>query len=826
MDLTDIAVLAGGSSLAALIWWYFLAPRRTRGATPRRPDSIDAEGDPQPAAWGARRVNLRIAEGATCASCAANIEGLLQDVEGVERADVNFGAKRASVDVDPSRVTVGELIEHVAGAGYRLEEPAEPTSAEAGEREAAERRAEIRDLSRRVALGTLLTLPVVVAVMASELLAAGWVPDLLLNHWFQLALIGPVMLVVGWPIHRAGWRALRHRTAEMNTLITVGTSAAFAYSLLVTVAPDVLPADVRQVYYEAVGVIITLILLGRLLEARAKADTGEAIRALADLRAPTATVIRDGQELRVPVEDVVVGDVIRVRPGEKIPVDGVIVEGRTTIDESMLTGESLPTSKGRGDAVTGATLNQTGAFRFEATRVGADTTLSQIISLVERAQGSKAPVQRLADKVSSYFVPAVILLAVATFVAWFVLGPSPTFTFALVAAVTVLIIACPCALGLATPLSIVVGTGKGAQRGILIRSAEALETAHRLDTVVLDKTGTITRGEPSLTDVVVAGEGVDERELLYLVASVESASEHPVARAVVEGARSRGIELAEPNEFSSITGKGARATIDGRDVLIGNHRLLAEEAIDGEPYQAAVTALAREGKTPMLVAIDGVVSGVVAVADRVKPDSGATIAALRALGLEVVMITGDNVRTAHAIAREVGIERVLAEVLPENKALEVRRLQDEGLVVGMVGDGINDAPALAQADVGVAVGTGTDVAIEASDVTLISGALQGVVTAIGLSRATMRNIRQNLFLAVVYNALGIPIAAGILYPFFELRLSPMIAAAAMTASSLSVVLNANRLRRWEARELPPPSADSPGAAERGVAAVPAPAHLR
>ena len=777
-------------------------------ATEKEPETPPAAGaeslGPRLSVDQQARAEFRITEGASCASCVANIEALLIELEGVEHADVNFAAKRASVDYNPALIRPRALIDHVADAGYQLVERVESSAAEAERREVADRQAEIQDLSRRVAIGAALTLPLVVAVMASEFFSAAWVPGFMLNHWFQLALIAPVMLYAGWPIHRIGWLTLRHRTAEMNTLIAVGTTAAFAYSLLVTVAPDALPSDVREVYYEAVGVIITLILLGRLLEARAKAGTGEAIRALIGLQARTATVLSDGREIPTPIENVRPGDEILVRPGEKVPVDGVVVGGRTTIDESMVTGESLPVSKAEGDEVTGATLNQTGSLRFEATRVGADTMLSQIIKLVEQAQGSKAPIQRLADRVSSYFVPAVVLIAIATFVVWFVVGPAPALTFALVSAVSVLIIACPCALGLATPLSIMVGTGKGAEQGILMRSAEALETAHRLDVIVLDKTGTITRGEPALTDVIAA-EDLGESELLRLVASMENSSEHPLAQAIVHGAREEGIELATAEEFSSITGKGARACVEGHDVLIGNERLFSDEGIDSSAYRAALTALAGEGKTPMLVAIDGRASGVAAVADTVKDDSAAAIAALQSLGLEVVMITGDNARTARAIARQVGIERVLAEVLPENKALEVRRLQDEGRLVGMVGDGINDAPALAQADVGLAIGTGTDVAIEASDVTLISGALRGVVTAISLSRATMRNIRQNLLLAFAYNVVGIPVAAGVLYPFFELRLSPMIAAAAMAASSLSVVLNANRLRRWQSPEPPRPS---------------------
>jgi Cu+-exporting ATPase len=740
------------------------------------------------------RVEFRVS-GMSCASCVVNIESVLDELSGIDRVDVSFGTERATVEYDPSLITPAEIQGAVADAGYRLVPRPAHGSADTDDHEAAERQAEIRDLSRRVMVGAVLSAPVVFAVMAVDLFGAGWVPEFVLNRWFQLALIAPVMLYTGWPIHRTGWLTLRHRTADMNSLITIGTIAAFSYSLLVTIAPSLVPENVREVYFEAVGVILTLILLGRLLEVRAKAGTGEAIRKLIGLQARTATVVRDGDDVEVPVEDVVPGDVVLVRPGEKVPVDGVIVDGRSTLDEAMVTGESIPVTKHTGDAVIGATINQTGAFRFEATKVGADTMLSQIIRLVEQAQGSKAPIQRLADQVASYFVPAVMFIAIATFVTWFVVGPTPALTLSLVAAVAVLIIACPCALGLATPLSIMVSTGKGAEHGILIRSAEALETAHKIDTIVLDKTGTITRGEPALTDVVPA-DGVHADDLLRLVASAEQASEHPLAHAIVTGAHERGLTLVDASDFDSITGKGIRAVVEGHEVLIGNRRLLDDAEIDHEQLSAEMDRLAEAGRTPMLVALDGEPGGVIAVADTVKDDSAAAIAALRALGIGVAMITGDNARTAAAIARQVGVERVLAEVLPEHKALEVRRLQDEGDIVAMVGDGINDAPALAQADVGFAIGTGTDVAIESSDVTLISGALDGVVTAITLSRATMRNIRQNLFLAFVYNGVGIPIAAGVLYPFTGMQLSPMIAAAAMAGSSLSVVGNASRLRRW------------------------------
>jgi P-type Cu+ transporter len=735
--------------------------------------------------------------GISCASCVATIEGAVLALPGVDRAAVNMATERVTIDYDPSQLGVERLREAIADAGYALRDGdgLVDGSGRDEEAEAAARREEIADLTRRVAIGALLTAPVLIAVMASDVFGAGWVPDLLLDPWLQLALVAPVMLYAGWPIHRTGWLTLSHRSADMNTLIAIGTAAAFGYSLFVTLFPGLLPSDLRDVYYEAVGVIITLILLGRLLEVRAKAGTGEAIRELIGLQAKTARVLRDSGQQEVPVEEVVPGDVVVVRPGEKVPVDGEVLEGRSTLDESMVTGESLPVTKEAGDTVIGATMNQTGAFRFRATGVGRDTMLAQIVRLVEQAQGSKAPIQRVADLVAGYFVPAVIFIAVATFVAWFDLGPEPALTYALVAAVAVLIIACPCALGLATPLSIMVATGKGAQRGALIRSAEALEAAHKLRAIVLDKTGTITRGEPSLTDVVTVA-AVEEAELLRLVAAAERSSEHPLARAIVEAAERRGLSHLNVAEFDSATGRGVRATVEGRRLLVGTRRLLDEEGIDFAPLEGAAERLEAEGKTAILVALDGAPAGVIAVADTVKPGSAEAIAELRRLGLEVVMISGDNTRTAEAIARQVGIDRVLAEVLPEDKALEVRHLQDEGKLVAMVGDGINDAPALAQADVGIAIGTGTDVAIEAADVTLVSGELGGVVTALDLSQATMRNIRQNLVFAFGYNTIGIPIAAGVLYPFIGLQLSPMIAAAAMAASSLSVVGNANRLRRW------------------------------
>jgi Cu+-exporting ATPase len=685
-----------------------------------------------------------------------------------------------------SQPRVGAVLPTVNG------ETPDPAAEEASA--ATARRQEVADLKRLVIVGAVLTAPVFLAVMAREL-GAGWVPALLLNHWWQLILTAPVMFYAGAPIHRTGWLALRHRAADMNTLITLGTTAAFGYSLLVTVAPAAFPADVRNVYFEAVGVIITLILLGRLLEARAKAGTGEAIRALIGLQPRTAHVMRAGLEVEIPVADVAVDDVVAVRPGEKVPVDGELITGSSSVDESMVTGESMPVSKHPGDLVIGATVNQTGAFTMRARKVGRDTVLAQIVRLVQLAQASRAPIQRLADRASGVFVPVVILVAMATFAIWFVTAPTPALTLALVSAVAVLIIACPCALGLATPLSIMVGTGKAAQAGVLIRSAAALETAHALDTVVLDKTGTLTEGKPVLTDTVALTGWTDD-EVLQLAAALEASSEHPLAAAIVTAARTRALTLPSVENFTSVTGRGVRGQIDGRTVLVGTHLLLSEAGIELGALRTVAERLADHGKTAMYVAVDGQPAGVLAVADTIKPGAAAAVAALQRLGLEVHMLTGDNPRTAAAIARQAGISHVLAEVLPERKANEIQGLQAQGKRVAMVGDGINDAPALAAADVGMAIGTGTDVAIESADITLMSGALHGVVTAIELSRATMRNIRQNLFFAVVYNGVGIPIAAGVLYPAFGWQLSPMIAAAAMAASSLSVVGNANRLRRF------------------------------
>ena len=812
-----VVTLLGGVTIAVLARFFFRARAATEAveAAGVQEVRVIVRGGYSPAVILARTgVPLRIVfdrqEDGDCSSRVVFPElGLSRFLAPFARTTVEFtprspGSYAFACGMNMIHGTVEAEGEPVAGVADTSrvvgDDGTADVNASSGDGEDAEtlaRRREVRDLSRRLVVGAVLTAPVLFAVMGRDAFGFEWVPMFLMNRWLQFALIAPVMGWVGWPIHRTGWLALAHRAADMNSLITLGTVAAFGYSTVVTVVPSVVPADVRDVYFEAVGVIITLILLGRLLEARAKAGTGEAIRRLIGLQPRTARVERDGIAVEVPVEQVLAGDIVLVRPGEKVPVDGEILDGHSSLDESMVTGESMPVTKATGDVVIGATLNQTGAFRMRATRVGRDTMLAQIVQLVRQAQSSKAPIQRLADAVSRWFVPAVLFVAIATFVLWFDVGPTPAFQFALVAAVAVLIIACPCALGIATPLSIMVATGKGAEAGVLIKSAEALETAHKLDVLILDKTGTLTKGHPELTDIFTTG-GFADAALLALVASAEARSEHPLAQAIVTAAAERNLAVVDAESFDSVTGKGITATVGGRRVLVGNEGLLTDAAVDTTSLVGAATRLASDGKTAMFVAVDGAPAGVVAVADTLKDDAVASVAALRRLGLEVVMLTGDNRRTAEAIARATGVDRVLAEVLPGDKAAEVARLQAEGHLVGMVGDGINDAPALAQADVGIAIGTGTDVAIEAADVTLISGQLAGLVTAIALSKATMRNIRQNLGFAFGYNAFGIPLAAGLLYPIFGWRLNPMIAAAAMAASSLSVVTNANRLRRFHA----------------------------
>ena len=613
---------------------------------------------------------------------------------------------------------------------------------------------------------------------------------------FMGALSLAVLTYSGSQFFTGMWASLRHRQANMHTLIAFGTSVAWIYSTIAVLFPQIFPeAAMTEVYYDVTVVVTALVVLGLAMEIKAKGRTSDAIKKLIGLQAKTARVLRDGQEVDIPVEEVAAGDVVIVRPGEKIPVDGVIVSGSSAVDESMITGESIPVEKRDGDEVIGATINKTGAFRFRATKVGKDTALASIIRMVQDAQATKVPIQRIVDVVSGYFTPAVIILAITGFVIWYLFGPAPALTYALVVAVTTLIIACPCALGMATPMSLTTGIGLGAQHGILIRGGEALQKAKELNTIVLDKTGTITHGKPALTDVLVVN-GFAEDEALRRAAVVEKASEHPLAQAIVEGAQQRGLALNEALDFQAIPGHGVVGTVDGRAVLLGNLKLMRERAVEVAALEGDARRLADEGKTPMYLGIDGTAAGIIAVADTVKPDSAQAIAALKKMGVEVVMITGDNERTARAIARQVGVERVLAEVLPQDKAHEVQTLQLEGKVVGMVGDGINDAPALAQSDVGFAIGTGTDVAIEASDVTLIKGSLRGVVTAIQISRATMRNVYQNLVGAFIYNTIGIPIALGLLFPFFGILLSPILAAAAMSFSSVTVISNANRLKRF------------------------------
>ncbi len=741
-------------------------------------------------------------EGIRCASCINKIEEALKSSPGVVEASVNPVTGAARVDYIPEFATLGKIERAVEDSGYSVVKVPEEVPED---REQAARQREYETLMKKFWFSIIIGIPVMALsypeyIGLGELLPRGSTSLRIL--WGLMGVITlPILLWAGSQFFVGAWNAFRHRSADMHTLIAIGTSSAWIYSTVAVLFPGIFPRpELADVFYDVTAIVIALVDLGMALELKARSRTNEAIKKLMSLQARTARVIRDGEEKDIPVEEVLVGDVIIVRPGEKIPVDGELIEGSSAVDESMVTGESIPVEKTTGDEVIGATINRTGTFKFRASKVGKDTLLSQIIRMVQDAQGSKAPIQRVVDQVAGYFVPAVIIVGILAFMAWFTLGPEPQLVYAVVVFVSVLIIACPCALGLATPTSLMVGVGKGAENGILIKSGDALQTAHRLDTIVLDKTGTITKGKPSLTDVIPLGT-VSEEDLLRHAASVERGSEHPLGEAIVEGAKSRGLELTEAEQFSAIPGHGVEARVDGIEVLLGNSKLMRQKKIELGAAADEAERLADEGKTPMYVALDGSLAGIVAVADTVKEDSRDAVRALRKIGLEVVMITGDNERTARAIAREVGIERVLAEVLPEDKAHQVKLLQLEGKKVAMVGDGINDAPALAQADIGMAIGTGTDVAIEASDITLVRGSLKKVVIAIGLSRATMRNIKENLFGAFIYNGLGIPVAAGLLYPFFGVLLSPIIAGAAMAFSSVTVVTNANRLRMWKPREV-------------------------
>ncbi|QJC52693.1 copper-translocating P-type ATPase [Paenibacillus albicereus] len=732
-------------------------------------------------------VQLRL-EGMTCAACAARIEKGLSRMPGVASATVNFAMETARVEYAPGEVSLGDMQQKVAKLGYK----ALPIEQEAGGAEARKRK-ERKSQALRLAASALLSLPLLYT-MAAHFAFLSWlpVPALLMNPWLQLALATPVQFVIGAPFYRGAFNALRSGGANMDVLIALGTSAAYFYSLYLTIEWQLAGSGAHHggpsLYYETSAVLITLVVTGKLLEALAKGRTSEAIKSLMGLQAKTATVLRDGRDIAVPLEEVQVGDLVRVRPGDKIPVDGLVEDGSSSVDESMLTGESLPVSKQAGDAVTGATMNKNGALLVRSTRAAGDSTLAQIVRIVEQAQGSKAPIQRVADRISGIFVPIVVAAALAAGLVWYFLIAPGDFAHALEIAIAVLVIACPCALGLATPTSIMAGSGRAAELGILFKGGEHLEQTHKADTIVLDKTGTVTEGKPVLTDVLPA---IERGELLRLTGAAELASEHPLAEAIVAGIRRDLPELPEPTSFEAIPGYGIQADVEGRRVLVGTRRLMEREAVDAAAAYPQMEALEREGKTAMLVAVDGRYAGLIAVADTIKPSSAEAVAKLKEMGLRVILLTGDNRRTAEAIAAQAGIGEVLAEVLPEGKADEVSRLQREGRVVAMVGDGINDAPALATADIGMAVGTGSDVALEAADVTLMRGDLRSIPEAIRMSRKTMANIRQNLFWALGYNSLGIPIAAAGL-------LEPWVAGAAMALSSVSVVLNALRLQRVQA----------------------------
>ncbi len=733
-------------------------------------------------------LNLR---GMHCASCASSIESTTRTINGVASSNVNFATEQVAIEYDKQKTNPDAIQKAIASIGYEAVLPDRSEQGKDAEKKA--RLTESQNLTRKVWVGGVIG---AILVFGSILMMTGldiaFIPSWMHNQWLQLFLALPVQIWCGSSFYIGAWKAFKNHTATMDTLIALGTLAAFCYSLTVTLNPNFFISQGLQpeVYYEVSVVVITLILLGKLFENRAKGETSDAIRKLIGLQAKTARVLRDGRESDILIEDVLIGDVVFVRPGEKIPVDGEAIAGNSTVDESMITGESIPIEKKIGDRVIGATMNKTGSLQIRASHVGKDTVLSQIVSLVQQAQGSKAPIQRLADQVTGWFVPVVISIAIATFLLWFnIMG---NLTMATISAVGVLIIACPCALGLAAPTSIMVGTGKGAENGILIKDAGSLELAHKIQTIVLDKTGTVTEGKPTVTDFFALN--TDERDLLQLVTAIERNSEHPLAEAVVEYSKQKEIKIPEVVDFQAIAGSGVQGKVGDFFIQIGTRLWMDELKIDTKSIHQYQDAWETGGKTVVLVAVDNVAQGLIGIADKVKASSHAAVNALQRMKIEVVMLTGDNQSTAEAIAREVGIKRVFAQVRPDQKAEKIKELQAEGKIVAMVGDGINDAPALAQADVGLAIGTGTDVAIAASDITLISGDLQGIVTAIQLSHATIRNIQQNLFFAFIYNVAGIPIAAGILFPLFGWLLSPIIAGGAMAFSSVSVVTNALRLR--------------------------------
>lgn len=730
-------------------------------------------------------------KGMHCASCVVLIEKSLGDVPGVAKATVNLATEKATVTYDPTRVTEQHLSSAVSSVGYQA------SMQDEAEHEDTDKARKLRELAA-------LRTHVIFSLSIGALIVWGSFPGLvntapafLQSPLLQLALALPVQFWAGWVFYRAALSSLRHRSANMDTLVMLGTSVAFLYSLVVTIAPTLVErAGIPSTpYYDVSTIIIGLILLGRYLEARAKAGTSEAIKKLMGMQAKTARVIRDGSEIDIPINQVVLGDIIRVRPGDKIPVDGVITEGSSAVDEAMVTGESIPSEKSPGDTVIGATMNTHGSFLFRATKVGNETMLAQIIRLVQDAQGSKAPIQRLADLVSSYFVPVVIMLALATFGLWYLLGPQPVLLYAILNSVAVLIIACPCAMGLATPTAIMVGTGIGAEHGILIKDAEALETAHKIKAIIFDKTGTLTEGKPRVINVI-AHTGHTEEDVLRIDAVLEGSSTHPIAQAISEEAKKRGIApTGHLEHFAAVPGNGLQGILDGKEIRSGTERFMRMNGIDVTPLRAQIDQLLDSGNTITIVAVDGVVIGVIAIADAIKPTARASITALRKLGIEVAMITGDHTRVAKAVANQLGIERFFAEVLPEEKASYVTKLQAEGKTVAMIGDGINDAPALAAADVGIAMGTGTDVAIEAADITLVNKDLNSVASTIILSRRTLRTIKQNLFWAFGYNIVLIPVAMGALYPVWHTLLNPIFASAAMAMSSVSVVTNSLLLKR-------------------------------
>ena len=725
------------------------------------------------------KIELKIT-GMSCAACSGRIEKVLHKLPGVYSAVVNLAIEKATVEYNAGQINIIDIKSRIEKLGFGVHDITDGTEAN---KEKETRKSEVTQQRFRLIISAVFSFPLLFAMVLHLMGVRSAAADLLMNPYFQFAAATPVQFIAGWQFYRGAYLALRNGGANMDVLVALGTSAAYFYSVVNIIRGN------HDLYFETSAILITLIILGKLLEATAKGRTSEAIKALMGLQAKTARVIRNGQEMDIPIEEVLAADIVVVRPGEKVPVDGVITDGTSAIDESMLTGESLPVDKKMGDEVIGATINKFGTFKFRATKVGRDTALAQIVRIVEEAQGSKAPIQRFADVVSGYFVPTVVALAVLTFLAWYFIFDPGNFSGALINLTAVLVIACPCALGLATPTSIMVGTGKGAENGILIKGAEHLENAHRLTTIVLDKTGTITKGQPEVTDIITMT-GFSEDEIVGLIVRAEKNSEHPLAQAIVKYGQEKGLSMADPESFTAIPGHGVEVAIDGQRILVGTRKLMSENNIEFKTLLPKIEELEQQGKTVMMMAISKEMAGLFAVADTVKESSAEAVTQLQKLGIEVWMITGDNERTARAIAGKVGITNVMAEVLPEYKAEKIDSLKREGKVVGMVGDGINDAPALVTADVGFAIGTGTDVAIEAADITLMSGDLRGIVAAIKLSKATMRNIKQNLFWALIYNTLGIPIAA-LGY------LSPVLAGAAMAFSSVSVVTNALRLKGFK-----------------------------